>query len=1028
MDTNTFLRMILPRDGFIYVARIRKGVDKEGKQKSVTVHSVAPDADEAASLLLALDAKHPTDNIYYAMASYKEVRRKTKTMPDGREFTYIVGRKQDNVHSVKCLWLDLDVGKPGCYDTREAALDGLKHYCRATALPLPLIVSSGFGLHCYWVFTDAVSGAAWEDVASYQRAAWRHVGLLADPACDQDAARVLRAPGCRNKRHPDNPKLVKVVYDKSKPLPVTEIKRRLRKYVEDNSVAAHVARDDRPDWLKGHAIGNITDAKVEYPPSFAKVAVEHCQQLRLFRDTGFMNNEPVWYAALGVMKFFVDGPDLAHQWSAADPTYSEDATQTKMDQWETGPSTCGRFREKNPEGCASCTHNCRTPLQLGYTEKVGPPAVTVDTTPPPDATHPEPTGADVADAQGVFAWPDAYGYNESTTYVTQRVKNKDGVWEDVRLATPLFYPTEQIRNEDGSYALRMVVKVRGRDEEFVLPTELMADPKALAKKLASLGRIHVVDQKGVQQFMSTFMARLLQRRDAIDTYRQMGWHHGFKAFLLGDTLITDKENRKVVVAKSVAEKLAGAYEAVGTADEWVNAVDRLYNREHAEPYQFAICAAFAAPLHAILGKIYPEWKGIPFALTSEESGYAKTTINKIACSIWLNPERAIVSQSTPKAVLGVASAFNAVPFVLDEVTQYLSKPEDMAELLYALSNGQPREGMTSGGQLRERLPSWQAAIPMTGNRKILHQVTENKLNPEALQMRVFEIDLDLYPRIATMDKGSPDYVEEGDELGEIAKELPGRCHGVIGPEYVRWVMKNIPEVEKKLRATARMLGRSITDGDSTKERFYIHLINTVLVGGYYARKLGYIHFSINNLMQWCVNHLVKLRDVVNAEKRSPEDLFADMMSDLAGHIVITRNYGTLDGRTGEKQDHQGGVVRMPIAGRFVLGGGTVNERSQCYVSVQAVRNWCKTNNVPYVAFRRAITRAGIVRIDHPDTDHGCRRIALTRGAKGFPGIGSPRCFEFDTTHLQGFVSTDNVTYIDPRKDPDVDVDPDVVNL
>ena len=1024
MDTITFLRTILPRSGFIYVARIRKA--KGEGRKDQTIHAVAPDADEAAALLLEWDRKYPDQNIYYAMASYQEVKHKTKTLDDGREFTYVVGRKQDNVKLVKSIWLDLDVGKADGYATRQEALAGLQAYWRAVGLPPPLIVSSGYGLHCYWVFTEAVSAQAWEEIARYQRAAWRHLGLLADPACDRDAARVLRAPGTRNKRDPTNPKVVKVVQPKVAALPAPEIKRRLRKYVEDNNLSAHVVVDDRPDWLKGEVTGNITDAKVEYPDSFASIAVEHCGQLRQFRETGMAHSEPVWYATLGVMKHFKDGANLAHEWSAADPTYDPDATQTKLDQWSTGPTTCARFKQINPEGCGGCSATCRTPVQLGYTGEVATPEEPVEQVvaePEATAETDEPAEAE----SGVFAWPPGYGYNESTAFITRRTQNADGVWDDMPLATPLFYPTEQIRTEDGSYALRMVVMVRGRKEEFVLPTEHLADAKSLAKKLASLGRIHVADQKGTQVFMSTFMARLLQRKEAIDTYRQMGWHNNFKSFLLGDTLFTKTEQHKVVVAKLVSEKLTGAYDAVGDKQEWIDAVDQLYNREYAEPYQFALCAAFAAPLHAILGRIYPEWKGIPFALTSEDSGYAKTTINKIACSIWLNPERAIVSQSTPKAVLGVVSAFNHVPFVLDEVTQYLSKPDELAELLYALSNGQPREGMTAGGQLRERLPAWCGVIPMTGNRKLIQLVTENKLNPEAVQMRVFEIDLDLYPRIATMDKRTAEFREHGERLGEIAKALPAKCHGVIGPEYIRWIMGHLPEVESKLRDTAMVLGRSIQgDGDATKERFYLHLITAVVVGGYFARKLGYIKFSMNNLMRWCLNHLVKLREIVASERRTPEDIFSDMMSDLAGSIVITRNYASLDGRTGETQEHMGGVLRMPIAGRYVLGGGTINERSQLYLTSKAVRDWCKENSVQFAQFKREAIRLGIIRTDHKETENGTRKIAVTRGAKGLPGIGNPRCFEFNTSYVSGALQPDNVTYIDERRE--VPVDPEAVNL
>ena len=277
------------------------------------------------------------------------------------------------------------------------------------------------------------------------------------------------------------------------------------------------------------------------------------------------------------------------------------------------------------------------------------------------------------------------------------------------------------------------------------------------------------------------------------------------------------------------------------------------------------------------------------------------------------------------------------------------------------------------------------------------------------------------------DKRTSEFREHGERLGEIAKALPAKCHGVIGPEYIRWIMGHLPEVESKLRDTAMVLGRSIQgDGDATKERFYLHLITAVVVGGYFARKLGYIKFSMNNLMRWCLDHLVKLREIVASERRTPEDIFSDMMSDLAGSIVITRNYASLDGRTGETQEHRGGVLRMPIAGRYVLGGGTSNERSQLYLTSKAVRDWCKENSVQFAQFKREAIRLGIIRTDHKETENGTRKIAVTRGAKGLPGIGNPRCFEFNTTFVSGALQPDNVTYIDERRE--VPVDPKAVNL
>lgn len=117
------------------------------------------------------------------------------------------------------------------------------------------------------------------------------------------------------------------------------------------------------------------------------------------------------------------------------------------------------------------------------------------------------------------------------------------------------------------------------------------------------------------------------------------------------------------------------------------------------------------------------------------------------------------------------------------------------------------------------------------------------------------------------------------------------------------------------------------------------------------------------MMKRRLNHLVQLREVVANERRTPDDIVSDMLADLASSIVITRNYGCLDGRSGDVQDHLGGNLRMPIAGRHA-GGGPTNEL------VPALRS-------PLRALSPATTSAcsvqagghplGIVRTDHKET-------------------------------------------------------------
>lgn len=524
-------------------------------------------------------------------------------------------------------------------------------------------------------------------------------------------------------------------------------------------------------------------------------------------------------------------------------------------------------------------------------------------------------------------------------------------------------------------------------------------------------RIHVKNEKGAASYLSNHMVNITRLREETNTYRQMGWQHDFSAFLLGDMLITPKEIRSVKLGKAFPEDLIKSFGIKGDKQQWIDAVDTLFNREHGEPHQFAICAAFSSALNPLLG--FAGWSGIPYALTSDLSGYSKTTANKIAMSIWVHQTKStVVSDSTPKAILGMASAMNNVPFLLDEVTGYLKDPKDQADTLYALSNGAPRRGMTSDGTVRAAIPGWSGNYAMTGNRNIMLQVTENKLNPEAAQMRVFEIDLMAYPRIATMVEGSDDYKKFNAIHSALAETIVDDSHGHIGVEYIRFLMANLDEVKGRLRKVSMGMSKHMVGGDATKERFYYHLITTVLVGGYYAKKLGYINFNLNNLRDWCVAHVEKLRGAVKECQNTPEDQFANMMSDMVGKIIVTKSFQKADGRT--TAEFPMSPVRNPICGRYATGDE--KEKAQLYVTVSAVRAWCAEQGVQYHTLRREFLRVGLIKTGLPGTnkDTGAVRISISKGVQGVPHLASPYCLELDATRAADLIKLPTIVYSDGK--------------
>lgn len=986
MDTATFLRALLPATGVYFVTEWRKR--PKHPRGGVMLHHPVGDIDDAADKALELD-RAGNHNVYFAMASYKEVRYKTTTTEKG-EFTFPVGRTQDNVARVKCLWMDWDVGKDdeaNSYNTRDEALTALKSYLAATGLPLPMIVSSGYGLHTYWRFTEEVSADEWEAIAKHQRVIMRHLGVKFDPSRDRDCASILRPVGTRNKKDGQEPRLVKLIKDGAPPMPPAEYKRVLRGYCERNDLMAKV-HAEIPAHLKN--TGNLSGMLPVYDPAYAEIVVQHCAQMRQFSETGG-DSEPLWYANLGVLKHCEDGRKFAHEWSARHDDYDAESTDAKFDQWSAGPTTCEKFKALNPDTCNGCPHKCRSPVQLGHDGEVA--------APPPQAD--EIVDEEIAEARktALDLWPQRFGYDPDSDRIFAKIKNPNtGVWDVLPVASPKFHPIEKLYLDDRSIAFLMGVTIRGRVREFILPYKYMASEKDLKMALTS-HQIHVIDPKLTVGYLTDYMNNMRNGMEEVDTYQQFGWHNDYKSFLIGDTLLTEREERRILLAKRLRDK-AHLYDPSGEPQDWVNGIDALYNRPNGEPYQLAICKAFGAILNPLLG--FSEWKGIPLALTSESSGYGKTTLLMLANSIYCKQdERVVVSDATAKGIPIRASAMNHIPFLLDEITKYISDPKDLSDILYALSNGGTRIGLTSDGVERDRPPGWCGSYDMTGNRNMLHHLTEHKLNPEATQMRVFEVDMELYPRIATMVEGSAEYEAHNVEHAMLARKLIGECYGVIGRDWIRFVMKNREEVTQRLRDTSEKLARTTT-GDTTKERYYLHLLTCTMVGGYYAKKLGWIKFDLNKLGKWALAHIGRMRQIVKEYREAPSDHFAAFMADLTGKLLVTKRFNMADTRGRPRQDGATSQSAEPllnpipnraVVGRLVLGAD--NEPPRLYVTVKEVQNWCHEKGVQFGSLRRQWMDSGHIvwRDNGANPSTGSIRVTLGKGVIGYSHLSNPTCFQ-----------------------------------
>jgi hypothetical protein len=170
-----FLAFILPEliEGETYCAvSIKAG--KVNQSFHNTIKGISDSSDDA--LIWEKDS-------YYSMATYSIP---SKGMPN---------RLKVSVRRFKSLWIDLDIGDGTTFPTQEDGISALKEFIKATGLPKPTLVSSGFGLHVYFSVKQAIGFNEWEPLAEALKARILSEGFkVKDAGITTDAVRILRLP------------------------------------------------------------------------------------------------------------------------------------------------------------------------------------------------------------------------------------------------------------------------------------------------------------------------------------------------------------------------------------------------------------------------------------------------------------------------------------------------------------------------------------------------------------------------------------------------------------------------------------------------------------------------------------------------------------------------------------------------------------------------------------------------------------------------------------------------------------------
>lgn len=835
MDTLNFLERVLPTQG-TYCAGVAY-VDKDGKPgiRQRFFGSVSDLAD-----FLFLLSERDSD-VYYAVSSFAE---------DGEGK---VRRKQNYVQRTKLLAIDIDVGKKNnSYpELKDAMLSTVDFVDRAN-LPAPLLVSSGMGLHAYWVLDKELEPAEWQPLADALKACWQSYGLIADPAVTADSARILRPVGAK---HVKSGNTVSILSD-SGSTTVEDMKAALATY--------YLSLPKVPAFIKDRKAAVTITVPVEHAPAVGFVVASKCKQIANAIKHPEKIDEPLWYTVLGVAAYTVDPEATAIEWSKGHPDFNERATLDKLNQWRdnaTGPATCSRFQTLNPAGCNGCKfkNKITTPATLGRAYEEA----------PIDVSAPDPVAQAVdiprpykrtangikytlddtdIDVCSFDVYPVGYGRDEALGYETVRFH-----WDRPHVGWTLL-------------SFRQAFLTDGH-REFAT---CMADNGIVLKSQKQT--------EDFRQMLRAYMDELRQRRAMSNLYNSMGWKEGNAQFVIGDTVIRTNETGAVIEEASSLSSHAGKgthdmYGKSGTLQDWKDGT-AIFEKSDMPWHMFTLGMGFAAPLFNFTGL-----KGLTVSLYGPTGG-GKTLAQYFVQSIYGDPDKLhFAAKFTQNTLFSRLGMYSNLPMTIDEATMFQDK--EVGDFLYWVSQGRDKARLNRNADEREA-KTWATPVIVSTNVSLHSKLVSAGIDTDAQMARLLEIKIPAHQLF-----------KQDTSAGQKIYSHLMNNYGYAGREYIKELVRiGEPRLREMIEEARKTFGERYGAYFAGEERYWEMAIVLQDLAASIAHRLGLIAYDYTKGTRWVLEQLGTLRFTQTENRADSFDLLSEYLNEMADAAVTVMHTGS----------------------------------------------------------------------------------------------------------------------------------------
>lgn len=215
----------------------------------------------------------------------------------------------------------------------------------------------------------------------------------------------------------------------------------------------------------------------------------------------------------------------------------------------------------------------------------------------------------------------------------------------------------------------------------------------------------------------------------------------------------------------------------------------------------SVSLAFAAPLLEFLGE---DGGGIHLR---GASSCGKTTIQRVATSVWGDPARLGTWRVTSNGVEPIAKACNSTLLALDELAEISA--QDLYNAIYMLANGRGKARSNASGGVIPRA-AWRVSILSTGEISVGEKLAEGGRSVKAGQdVRLLDIEADtgLFGAFDELHGGAT-----GAEFSDRLKRAAHGVHGTAGPAFVEYLLANRTDLLEKSGRTIDLIQKLLMRG------------------------------------------------------------------------------------------------------------------------------------------------------------------------------------------------------------------------